>query len=59
MSSSDTQAIDDKKSSTSSESTDMVKNIGNFFLVVLVVIAYPSPLTIIQPRCLLSCPDPV
>jgi hypothetical protein len=55
MSSSDTQAIDDKKSSTSSESTDMVKNIGGFFLVILVVIAYILVHSFIGTLLLYSC----
>lgn len=55
MSSSDTQTIDDKKSSSSSESTDMVKNIGNFFLVVLLVIAYVLFSSFIGTLLLYSC----
>jgi hypothetical protein len=55
MSSSDTQAIDDKKNSTSSESTDMIKNIGVFFLVVLVVIAYVLFHSFIGTLILYSC----
>jgi hypothetical protein len=40
MSSSDTQSIDDKKKSTSTETNDMAKNIGKFFISVLALTAF-------------------
>ena len=40
MSSSDTQSIDDKKNSTSTETSDMTKNVGKFFISVLAVTAF-------------------
>ena len=40
MSSSDTQAIDDKKDSTSTETNDMAKNVGKFLVSVLAVTAF-------------------
>lgn len=40
MSSSDTQSIDDKKSSTSTETNDMAKNVGKFFISVLALTAF-------------------
>ena len=36
----DTQSIDDKKSSTSTETNDMAKNVGKFFISVLALTAF-------------------
>ena len=55
MSSSDTQAIDDKKNSTTSESTNMVKNIGNFFVSVLAVVVFIIAYFLIGTLVLYSC----
>jgi hypothetical protein len=55
MSSSDTQSIDDKKNSISSETTDMVKNVGKFFISVLALVAFIIAYFFIGSLVLYSC----
>jgi hypothetical protein len=55
MSSSDTQSIDDKKNSTSSETNDMVKNVGKFFISVLALVAFIISYFFIGSLVLYSC----
>ena len=55
MSSSDTQSIDDKKSSTSTETNDMVKNIGKFLVSVLALTAFIIIHFLIGSLVLYSC----
>ena len=55
MSSSDTQSIDDKKNSTSSETKDMAKNVGKFFISVLALVAFIIGYFFIGSLVLYSC----
>ena len=55
MSSSDTQSIDDKKNSISSETSDMVKNVGKFFASVLALVAFIIAYFFIGSLVLYSC----
>ena len=55
MSSSDTQSIDDKKSSTSTETNDMVKNVGKFFISVLALTVFIIIHFLIGSLVLYSC----